>query len=283
MTSGIMLSASVGRGGVNAPQDVAAIQQSLNARVGDLGLGALRSDGTMDEPTMTAIGRYQSFVMGTGSGGRIDPNSAIVDRLSDTSPTTLMRERLAAQAVQRNLSGAAWFRANEARFPNSDRISDLAPAFAVQVDSFVSMLKRASATVRVSSTRRNRNRAWLMHYAWMVAHGQIKPDAVPANAEVEIHWDHGDARASRKAAQAMVNLFHIRFKPSLTSNHIDGTAIDMTISWDQAIDVTDASGKATRIDQPRSGNSNDDLHKVGATYGVRKLATDPPHWSADGH
>jgi hypothetical protein len=69
MTSGIMLSASVGRGGVNAPQDVAAIQQSLNARVGDLGLGALRSDGTMDEPTMTAIGRYQSFVMGTGSAG----------------------------------------------------------------------------------------------------------------------------------------------------------------------------------------------------------------------
>ncbi|WP_169805532.1 hypothetical protein [Novosphingobium rosa] len=279
----ITLASSVGRGGVNAREDVAAIQQGLNTRVGDLGLGVLRSDGMMDEPTMTAIGRYQSFVMGMPSGGRIDPGGAMVSRLSDSSPSTLLRERLAAQAVQRNLSGAAWFRANQARFPNSDRISDLAPGFAVQVDSFVAMLRRASASVRVSSTRRNRNRAWLMHYAWMVAHGQIKPDAVPENKEVDIHWDHGDARASRKAAQAMVNLFHIRFKPSLTSNHIDGTAIDMTISWDQAITVTDASGKTVWIDHPRSGSSNGDLHRVGATYGVRKLATDPPHWSADGH
>ena len=26
-----------------------------------------------------------------------------------------------------------------------------------------------------------------------------------------------------------------------------------------------------------------DLYPVGASYGVHKLESDPPHWSADGH
>jgi len=30
-------------------------------------------------------------------------------------------------------------------------------------------------------------------------------------------------------------------------------------------------------------NANTSLHAVGASYGVRKLATDAPHWSHDGH
>jgi hypothetical protein len=25
------------------------------------------------------------------------------------------------------------------------------------------------------------------------------------------------------------------------------------------------------------------LHKIGASYGVIKLLSDPPHWSSDGH
>jgi hypothetical protein len=281
--SRISLAASVGRGAANLRADVSAVQQALGLRAGDLGLVALRTDGIMDEATMTAIGRYQSFVMRTGSRGRIDPNDAVLQRLANTSISALMQERLEARNTRRNLSGAAWFRANEARFPNSDRISDLSPAFAVQVEAFVAMLRRASATVRVSSTRRNRHRAWIMHYAWRIAGGDIQPGAVPENPEADIHWDHGDLRASRSAAQAMVDLFRIRYRPSLTSNHIDGTAIDMTIDWDRAIDVTDVHGRTRRIDHPRSGSTNSDLHAIGAGYGVRKLASDPPHWSADGH
>jgi hypothetical protein len=34
---------------------------------------------------------------------------------------------------------------------------------------------------------------------------------------------------------------------------------------------------------PRTGAFNTDLHQVGASYGVVKLVTDHPHWSADGH
>lgn len=278
----IALAASVGRSAVNLLEDVAAIQQSLNARASDLGLAALRTDGVMDDATMAAIGRYRSLVMQRASGDRIEPNDSMLAQLGDRSVPALMRERLQARAVQRNLSGADWFRAHAARFPNSDRVSDLSPAFAVQVDAFIGMLRRASATVRVSSTLRNRNRAWIMHYAWRIAGGDIRPDAVPPNAAVAIHWDHGDIRTSRRAAQAMVDLFGIRFRPSLTSNHIDGTAIDMTIQWDQPINVVDALGRTHRIDHPRSGNTNSDLHAVGASYGVRKLLSDPPHWSANG-
>ena len=276
------ITGTVGRNAANVPADVAEVQRLLNLRVGEMGLRPVRSDGVIDDATTAAIGRYQTLVLGTRGDGRVDPLGRAFQSLSDTAPTTLLRDRLRAQAALPRLSGAAWFSANEARFPNSSRISDLAPAFATQVQSFLGALRAASATVRVSSTRRNRNRAWLMHYAWRIAQSEIEPGDVPANPEVDIVWDHGDARTSRRAAAAMVERFAIRFKPSLTSNHIDGTAIDMTISWDHAIDIIDASGRTHRIDQPRSGNTNPDLHAVGASYGVHKLATDPPHWSANG-
>lgn len=280
------ISGSVGRGGVNVPADVAEVQRLINLRIGEMGLPPLQANGVMNDATMTAISRYQSQVLGMRADGRVDAGGRTLRALADESPMTLLRDRLRAQAAQTRgqgqLSGATWFRDNEARFPNSSRVADLAPAFATQTNQFLDALRQAGATVRVSSTLRNRNRAWVMHYAWRIAKGELAPSDVPANPEVSINWDHGDLKASRRAAQEMVNLFGIRYKPSLTSNHIEGTAIDMTISWDQPIHVRDASGRSHRIDQPRSGNTNTDLHAVGATYGLRKLASDPPHWSANG-
>ncbi len=273
---------SVGRNGANAPADVAEVQRLLNLRVGDMGLGQVRTDGVIDDATIAAISRYQTMVLGGRADGRVDAGGRTITALSDSSPARLMQDRLRAQAALPRLSGAAWFRANEARFPNSARVADLAPGFATQVNSFLAALRRAGAAIRISSTLRNRNRAWIMHYAWRIANSDIEPRDVPANPEVDIIWDHGDLRTSRRAAQAMVDLFGIRFRPSLTSNHIEGTAIDMTISWDQPIDIVDANGRTHRIDQPRSGNTNTSLHAVGATFGVNKLLSDPPHWSANG-
>lgn len=276
------ITASVGRNGANVPADVKLVQWLLNLRVGEMGLQPLPTSGVIDDATVAAIGRYQTLVLGVRSDGRVDAGGRTFTALSDTSPMAVLRERLRAQAALARLSGAAWFRANEARFPNSDRVSDLAPAFATQTNAFLAALRTAGATVRVSSTLRNRNRAWIMHYAWQIAKGEIEAGAVPPNPEVDILWDHGDLKASRRAANAMVGLFGIRFKPSLTSNHIEGTAIDMTIGWDQPMNILDAAGRSHRIDQPRSGNTNTDLHAVGATYGLHKLASDPPHWSANG-
>ena len=180
-------------------------------------------------------------------------------------------------------SGAEWWHANQHKYPNSAEISELAPAFASAVGNFIRALEAAGAIVVVAATRRNRLRAHLMHYSWRVAHRDIAPARVPRDPQVPIIWDHGDDSASRKGAQEMVDLFGIVYRPSLTSNHIFGTAVDMKISWTQPIMVTDARRREVLIDLPRNDATNRALHSVGFTYGVRKLLSDAPHWSANGH
>ncbi|ATY34551.1 hypothetical protein CVN68_10465 [Sphingomonas psychrotolerans] len=180
------------------------------------------------------------------------------------------------------LSGAAWWHANQARFPNSAAIGDLVPAFRDAVTDFIEALREAGATVKVSATRRNRTRAQLMHYSWRIAHGSIVPKDVPAIPGCAIKWDHKDLARSKQGAQEMVDLFGIAFQPSLTSRHIEGRAIDMTIGWAGTIQLRDKAGKLRALGAPRSGDTNKDLHAIGATYGVRKLVSDPPHWSDDG-
>ncbi len=88
--------------------------------------------------------------------------------------------------------------------------------------------------------------------------------------------------ASRKAASEMAALFIIKFEPSLTSRHIEGRAIDMQISWTGKIVVKDASGNRAELAAPANGSENQTLHQIGASYGVFKFLSDPPHWSSDG-
>jgi len=60
----------------------------------------------------------------------------------------------------------------------------------------------------------------------------------------------------------MVAGYGIAYRPALTSRHIQGRAIDMRITgW-----------KGTE----------QELYARGASFGVRKLIKDPPHWSDDG-
>jgi hypothetical protein len=259
------------------PAQTAELQRLLNLRAGTLGMTPLRTDGVLDGATSRAMRTYASRVMGR-SASRGDLATA----LAQQSPSDLLRERSRAREASAKLSGADWFRRNQARFPNSDRVADLAPAFAAHVTQFLTALANAGTIVRISSTRRNRIRAWLMHYAWQVSHGAVAAADVPDEPEAGILWDHGDDTRSVAAAAEMVRLFAIRFKPSLTSNHIAGLAIDMTITWSGPIEIVDAAGAKHAIDQPRNGNDNGVLHAVGGSYGVRKLLSDPPHWSVDG-
>jgi hypothetical protein len=182
-----------------------------------------------------------------------------------------------------NLSGKDWWRANQASYPNSQEIDDLEPGFRSRVEDFIGSLKHAGATVVVSSTRRNPIRAHLMHYSWMVAYGEIDPKDVPKCGGLNIEWDHGDLETSRKAAKEMVDLFGLAYIASLTSNHIRGKAIDMNISWKDTLVLTRPAPLLARIESsPRSGQ-NRELHEIGASvFGVRKLVSDPPHWSYNG-
>jgi hypothetical protein len=276
----VAIGASVGKGGVNELADVLVVQHLLNDWLGDTGQKTLPTTGNCGPLTIAAIEAFQARVLGaTRPDGRIDPGGRTWNALS-TRAAPPPPAPAAPAPVKR--SGAAWWHANQARFPNSAAIADLVQPFRDDVTAFVAALKEAGATVKVSATRRNRTRAQLMHYSWRIAHGSIAPKDVPAIPGCTIQWDHGDLARSKQGAQEMVDLFGIAFQPSLTSRHIEGRAIDMTIGWTGTLRLRDRSGAPHALDAPRSGDTNKELHAIGATYGVRKLVSDPPHWSDDG-
>lgn len=149
-------------------------------------------------------------------------------------------------------------------------------------------LRAAGATVNVTATRRSAHRAYLFHWSWKIAAGKCRASEATQRPGVDIQWDHGDAAASKRGAQEMVTGFGLAMPPrsinppSQTSNHISGTAIDMDVSWSGTIKVKDKQGKDVALAFMANPNANALLHAVGASYGVRKLVTDAPHWSQDG-
>ncbi|BDB64130.1 MULTISPECIES: hypothetical protein [Helicobacter] len=66
---------------------------------------------------------------------------------------------------------------------------------------------------------------------------------------IPINWIHTDSsgnyseKISREKALEMKNAYRMRDKASLTSNHILGKAIDMTITWTKNIKIKDKTGK----------------------------------------
>ena len=181
-------------------------------------------------------------------------------------------------------SGVAWV----SRFPGSRSLDDLEPPFRDNCRRFVAALQAAGASVTISSTVRPAERAYLMRSAYDVSRG-LSPASVPPHPGVNIRWVHTDGAgnvalaASRAAAQEMVSAYQLRYQPSLTSNHIRKRAVDMTISWTGNLAIRDGNGRLVTITStPRTGADNTALHAVGASFGVKKLVVDPPHWSDDG-
>ncbi|NYT42897.1 hypothetical protein HZY97_19140 [Sphingomonas sp. R-74633] len=266
------IGASVGKGGINDLADVLVVQHLLNDWLGFTGQKLLPTSGECGTLTVAAITGYQGKVLAMPApDGLISPGGKTWLALA------------AGQGARPPLSGADWWNANQAKYPNSAAVTDLIQPFQANAAAFLKALKDAGATVTVSATRRNATRAHLMHYSWCVAKGSVAPNKVPALPGLKIQWDHGDLAKSKAGAQAMSDLFQIAFEPSLTSRHIEGRAIDMTISWSGTLKIKDKQGKTREIaGTPRSGD-NPDLQKLGAGYGAIKLLSDPPHWSDDGH
>lgn len=264
------LDQSVGNGGVNRRADVKIVQKLLNQYIATIGIKRLVEDGLIGPKTIKAIRRFQTVIFGIDSpNGRADPGGRTITALNNLLPGA-------------RLSGADWWHANQARFPNSDNISDLRPPFRDRAARFVNAVRRAGATVTISSTRRNRHRAYLMHYCWQIGRNGMNAADVPLRPECPIKWDHGDAAASKKAAKEMIALFGLAHIASLNSRHIRGDAIDMKITWDGNLAIKDAHGNRRNLNAPRNGQDNQELHDIGASYGVKKLRRDPPHWSSDG-
>jgi hypothetical protein len=177
------------------------------------------------------------------------------------------------------LSGPQWCD----RFPTSHSVDSCVEPFRGRLKKFLAALHAAKATVTISATYRPRERAYLMHYCWLIANHQMAASAVPAMPGVPIKWVHPTNAKSVAAAQAMADKYDIAFAPVLRSRHTDGLAVDMDIAWSGSLKITDAHGRHLAVGtQPRSG-MNHALWPIGASYGVIKLPSDPPHWSSDGH
>ncbi len=177
-------------------------------------------------------------------------------------------------------SGASWV----AHYPTSSSTDTLHEPFKGHVESFIQILRAAGATVSISATYRPPERAYLMHYAWQIAHGQIAYGHYPTTDPfgIGINWDHGSAAASQAAAQAMVDGYSMQHIAALQSRHTQGRAIDMTITnLPQTLTLPDGT---TAHLGGGNGQTNSALWQVGAAhFSIHKLASDPPHWSDDGH
>jgi len=193
--------------------------------------------------------------------------------------------RLFWNNMARELSGIAWVD----RFPTSKSTETLVDGFREKCDAFLAALEDAGATVSINATLRPPERAYLMHWSFVINAGEVEPDDVPEHTGVEIDWVHRkpngspDLAASLAAAAAMVHGYDIAHRPSLTSLHIFGKAIDMSVEWDGKLKIKQKNGtKKTIGSLPRTG-LNHELWVVGAKYGVLKLPSDAPHWSSTGH
>lgn len=200
---------------------------------------------------------------------------------------TAQQDTVVGQSVQVKVlenSGTQWV----SRFPTSKSTADLQAGFAGKVNAFISAIRQAGGDVSVNATLRPAERAYLMHHAFRVAEGSIMPAAVPSLKGVDIAWLHynddgsSNVAASVNAAKQMVKSYNIAYRPSLTSNHIKGLAIDMSISWSGDLKIKNASGETVTIASGVRNGNNPTLHQVGASYGVKKLVKDPPHWSSTG-
>jgi hypothetical protein len=185
-------------------------------------------------------------------------------------------------------SGAHWVTWANINAKNSNSVDDLVEPLRSNAKAFINALQAAGAGVAVTTTRRSDKRAYLFHWCWRIGLGKARASEATTMPGVDIEWDHGDPEKSKKAAAEMIDGFGLAVPPSSTnapsptSNHIAGEAIDMTITWTGTMRIKKKDGTEESILFMADVNKNTKLHAVGESYGVKKLATDAPHWSLDG-
>jgi len=278
-SAGTSISASVGRDGLNFRWDVEVVQRLLNGNSEVLvPLRRLIVDGHMGPRTEEAILEFQRRAVNLSRpDGRVDPNGrtfrALITGARRDGPTMK--------------SGRAWVDWANRYAKKSTRVDDLAEPFRSNARAFIKAVEEAGAKVSIRTTKRSAKRAYLFHWSWKIALGKCKPSDATPRPGVPIAWDHGDLAASRQGAKEMVQKFRLAIPPnsdlppSLSSNHIRGTAIDMYITWSGALNVKKKNGKVVRVKYGHP-NRNRALHEVARSYGIIKNTRDAPHWSYNG-
>lgn len=168
-------------------------------------------------------------------------------------------------------AGAYWCE----QFPTDRTTAGLIQPFRRSVQQFITTLEAGGAQVKIAATRRPAERAYLMRGCWDIVKDGADPAEIPAHPNVNIVW-------TREGAQEMFGVYRLVYRPSLTSRHIDGRAIDMSIMWTGVINVVDGRGVRVALDWTRLADRTTRLYAIGASFGVKKLLSDAPHWSDDG-
>lgn len=196
--------------------------------------------------------------------------------ITDTTPVVV--------DVARELSGSQWC----GRYPRSRSIVTLKPEFQLAVSSFLFALEQAGASCEIANTFRPLEACYLMNHAWKIWKGQENPSSVPPMDGVGINWQHKTRDESIAAAYQMCvgyKILSLEDAPALESNHTKGLAIDVSISWTGPLTVKDGNNKIVKIETAPRNNMNQELWKLGASYGVKRYyrpEKDKPHWSVDG-
>jgi hypothetical protein len=186
-------------------------------------------------------------------------------------------------------SGTYWVTWANAHAKNSTSVDDLVEPFKANAKAFIKALEDAGATIDIGTTKRSDKRAYLFHWCWKIGLGKAKASEATTMKDVDIEWNHGDAEKSKKGAKEMIDGFGLAVPPNSTNapalltNHTPGKAIDMDIAWKGTMKIKKKDGTEESVLFMEDVNKNTKLHAVGASYGVKKLATDAPHWSLDGH
>ncbi len=173
-------------------------------------------------------------------------------------------------------SGAHW----HSRFKASTSLDDLSEPFKSNAKKFISALKAANISVRISTTYRPDARSYLMYYSTNIKRGKISPEKVPPWPGVNIDWTHGGNESKAiEAARAMHASYGIGDNPvgkPSNSNHNVGLAVDMTI--------TNYSGKTISLNgKNHKLNGFNDLVAAGKKVSVIWYGSnDKPHWSQTG-
>ncbi|GAB4446738.1 MAG: hypothetical protein Kow0031_29360 [Anaerolineae bacterium] len=192
------------------------------------------------------------------------------------------------------LSGEHWVK----KFPASDQLADLESAFGQSVTKFINAIEKGGASIEILSTQWPPERAYMMHFAWLIANDEIHPRQVPPIEEIdfdtdvsttlEVVWWHGNLEDSQKAAEEMLEAFGIdelEEPPVLASRHVSGEAIDMRISWSGSLTLVGPGEEEITIESGPNDETNEELIGIAAMFGVFHYEDpdeDAVHWSVDG-
>ena len=206
----------------------------------------------------------------------------------------------------KKLSGKQWKAIADTNWADSSSTDDLDAGFKGSLDKFFEVLTAANITTGEYTTLRPKERAYLLHYSVEVSKGTTAAKDVPAQAGVDIIWDHGTDEKSKAAAKEMVDEFGIVGPAALVSNHIAGNAIDMKFDFTKATKDKDGNvtltykkdgkdvSRTLKIDDEAvmgvkakgksiSSIAGRELSKAGEDFGVKRhIDNDIVHWSTTG-